>query len=143
MPDMMSSKLSEVAKNQVWREHLKKELAATILMDEDKVVVDPARLNVQPDKPCNMRGVRDEVKWPREKLEEFARSMEPVDARNKRRFPITAKEEAEWFSGKQLVERVPMFEHGLIGCDITKYADKYFELQGTTPFSNTGAQPAK
>lgn len=48
--------------------------------------------------------------------------------------PMTSSQEVGWVH-KPLVPPNPMFKHPRDSCDITKYADAYYEMVGTTPFS--------
>ena len=46
----------------------------------------------------------------------------------------TSAQDYGWVS-KPLVDKNPMFGSARQSCEITKYADAYYEMSGTTPFS--------
>jgi len=48
--------------------------------------------------------------------------------------PMTSSQEVGWVY-KPLVPANPMFQHPRDACEITKYADSYYEMVGTTPFT--------
>ena len=52
--------------------------------------------------------------------------------------PMTSSQEVGW-RNKPFAAPNPMFRHPKDSCDITRYADAYYEMVGTTPFSRKDA----
>eukprot|EP00218_Dolichomastix_sp_CCMP3274_P016773 CAMPEP_0170132900 /NCGR_PEP_ID=MMETSP0033_2-20121228/949_1 /TAXON_ID=195969 /ORGANISM="Dolichomastix tenuilepis, Strain CCMP3274" /LENGTH=152 /DNA_ID=CAMNT_0010368349 /DNA_START=18 /DNA_END=476 /DNA_ORIENTATION=+ len=140
--DMISNKLDEVSKNSIWREHCTKELNNTTL-NTNFNISNPARMPTLPEKPNyilpNTAVDGSEMSEARERLRMLC-SIKDADQLPPDKYddPRTSAQEYGWHS-KTLMGNNPIFNYKRSACEITSYADKYYEMSGTTPFSRKDA----
>ena len=65
-----------------------------------------------------------------------------LDPSEKHPLPMTTSQEYGWIH-TALVKPNQMFAHKLNSCDITRYANAYYSMSGTTPFSKKEASSPK
>mmetsp|Transcript_13391 Transcript_13391/g.18308 ORF Transcript_13391/g.18308 Transcript_13391/m.18308 type:complete len:153 (-) Transcript_13391:62-520(-) len=137
--DMISGKIDEVSRNSIWREHCKKELHHHSL-NTNFNIADPKSMPTFPEKP---NYVMPNTRMNPKDLEEATQTLKEVcSIKNgellpfeKHASPVTSAHELGWHSRTQLVKKHPMFEYSRNFCEITKYADAYYAMSGTTPYS--------
>lgn len=56
--------------------------------------------------------------------------------------PLTTAQEYGW-SSRQLMTQGPLFNRPKQQCDVTVYADAYYEMMGMSPYANKQAVEAK
>lgn len=137
--DMISAKIDEVSRNSIWREHTKKELANHTLntnfniADLRKMMTIPEKPNhVKPDVKMSEEDIAFATRTLKEVCSVKNRDLLPVD---KYESPVTSAQENGWHARIMLVKKNPMFDQARNSCDVTQYADAYYSMTGTTPFS--------
>mmetsp|Transcript_37016 Transcript_37016/g.91478 ORF Transcript_37016/g.91478 Transcript_37016/m.91478 type:complete len:151 (-) Transcript_37016:336-788(-) len=141
--DMISAKIDEVSKNSIWREHCLKELAHCEL-NTNFSISNVKKMSVIPEKPNYVVPSTKINKGEMDAASTLLKSLcavQDADLLPSERFelPVTSAQEVGW-KFKPLVPRNAMFAKPRNSCDITLYADKYFEMCGTTPFSRNISQ---
>lgn len=103
-------------------------------------------MNVITDKPNYMV---PNIKTSSNEFEEATATLKQVcdrkimlDEQEELDLPMTSSQEIG-FSHKPLVQRENVFHYSRTACEITKYADAYFDMAGTTPFSRKVEAPPK
>lgn len=140
--EMISTKIDEVSRNSIWREHCTKE-RHMLKLNTNFFIANPSSMPTISDKP---NYVVPSVKLNQKDMDEAARTLKEVcSVKNKdllpyEKFeaPITSTHEIGWHTKTQLVKKHPMFHHARASCDITQYADAYYAMSGTTPYSRKG-----
>ncbi|KAK3236233.1 hypothetical protein CYMTET_53615 [Cymbomonas tetramitiformis] len=137
--DMISGKIDEVSRNSIWREHCKKELNNHVL-NTNFNISNPLKMPTLPEKPNyvlpNTSMSKSDLDAANQTLREVC-SVKNADVVPPEKYesPQTAGHELGWHSKVKLVDKDPMFEYARNTCEITKYADAYFAMSGTTPYS--------
>ena len=141
MADMISAKLDPVARNSIWREHCEKQLRY-LSLNTNFSIRDPTKMTVLPEKPNYVlphnRVTPDDEEDAMNTLKERC-SVKDADIVPPEKYecPQTAAQAVGWHA-KPLSKANPMFVYRRGSCDITRYADKYFEMSGVTPFTRKG-----
>merc|ERR1712216_505464 len=139
-----TDKLDEIGKNEVWREHLKKEREGrvqnttfrlnprTMVALTDKPnLVNP---NLPPPKKKNPKDIDETQRALLEALSDMAASP-----KSKYKEAQTSAQDYGWVS-EPLVPRSSQFHYGMKSSEVTSYANAYVESQGIGPFSNKGGK---
>jgi len=137
--DMINAKIDEVSRNSIWREHCKKELSNHTL-NTNFNISNPLKMPTLPEKPNyvlpNTSMSKDDVEVANATLREVCNMKNAeVAPPDKYESPLTSANEYGWHSKVNLVGKNPMFSFSRNTCEITKYADAYHAMSGTTPFS--------
>mmetsp|Transcript_26989 Transcript_26989/g.32768 ORF Transcript_26989/g.32768 Transcript_26989/m.32768 type:complete len:154 (+) Transcript_26989:207-668(+) len=137
--DMINAKIDEVSRNSIWREHCKKELSHHTL-NTNFNISNPLKMPTLPEKPNyvlpNTSMSKQDVEVANATLREVCSIKNAeVPPPEKYESPVTAGNEYGWHSKVNLVGKNQMFAHPRSACEITKYADAYYAMSGTTPFS--------
>jgi len=136
---MISPKIDEVSRNSIWREHCKKELAHHTL-NTNFNIANINKMMTIPEKPNyvmpSTKMSKDDIAFATQTLKEVC-SVKNQDLLPMEKYesPVTASQECGWHSKIMLVKKNPMFEQARGSCDVTQYADAYYSMTGTTPFS--------
>mmetsp|Transcript_20792 Transcript_20792/g.70794 ORF Transcript_20792/g.70794 Transcript_20792/m.70794 type:complete len:150 (-) Transcript_20792:109-558(-) len=136
--DMISQRIDEVSRNSIWREHCTKELAHTTL-NTNFNISNPWKMPTLPEKPNYMLPSNNldefECYQSAEELRELC-SIKDADQLPAEKYdePRTSAQEYGW-SSKPFGEQNGMFTYARSACELTKYADAYYKMSATTPFS--------
>ncbi|DBA67541.1 hypothetical protein WJX79_004815 [Trebouxia sp. C0005] len=136
----------EVARNQIWREHCKKE-ASCLKLSSNFSVPNPSKMNVIPDKPnyTTPKVVKPGSSDVLEATQFLASLGGPRHAHQMPSvayvLPITSSQEYGW-RPKPLSPASAMFQYRKTKCDVTDYAEAYAaSMGGESPYMHTN--PAK
>ncbi|QDZ23806.1 hypothetical protein HOP50_11g63460 [Chloropicon primus] len=143
--DMLSSKIDEVSRNRIWEEHCTKEVAK-LQMNTHFAINDPTKMDCLPEKPNyvypKIKLSDGDVELATTKLSAVCSKKDVhLDPSEKHPLPMTTSQEYGWIH-TALVKPNEMFAHKLNSCDITKYANAYYSMSGTTPFSRKEGSPS-
>eukprot|EP00658_Telonema_sp_P-2_P006186 TRINITY_DN12358_c0_g2_i1.p1 TRINITY_DN12358_c0_g2~~TRINITY_DN12358_c0_g2_i1.p1 ORF type:complete len:198 (-),score=52.86 TRINITY_DN12358_c0_g2_i1:320-913(-) len=139
-----SSKLDEIGKNQVWKEHLAKESSSTVLNEQFRL--NPRTMIAITEKPTS---VNPNLPPPKKKkgsdIDETQRALNDALAdahrppRGKYSEPQTSSHNYGWIS-TPLMPKSSQFHYGQKSCEITSYTANYVAATGVSPFSNKGGK---
>lgn len=148
MSDAVDSLVNEVARNEIWREHIKKE--NSIL--EDTHNRSSFRLNVKrlkegvlatkPEKmPAPGTAKKDgsmKLSLDKSSQDQLFGVMPPITAQ-KSGVPSTASQEYGWLLNRRCHSSIAAFRQrwakGKTTCDVTQYADSFATMTKNSPFS--------
>mmetsp|Transcript_42053 Transcript_42053/g.134301 ORF Transcript_42053/g.134301 Transcript_42053/m.134301 type:complete len:149 (+) Transcript_42053:198-644(+) len=136
--DMLSGKIDEVSRNSIWSEHCSKELSH-MQLNTNFSIANPWKMATLPEKPNytmpNNMVTKDMLDESVDALKAVCSITNPDKRPNEKyTLPMTSSQEYGW-STRMLVPTNPMFQQRRKACDITRYADDYYNMSGTTPFS--------
>jgi hypothetical protein len=138
--DMISAKIDEVSRNEIWREHVHKEDGRK--RDNAPFQMNPntlATIAVKPTQidPTRMKGSTEEEK----------REIAALEKKLQRRMQSLTETEANEVGhldsemyNKDRVRTNRRWYKGKASCDITLYADAYTTMSGQNPFSDKGSR---
>merc|ERR1712070_459099 len=129
-----TDRVDEICKNSIWREHLGKESANSVLNENFRL--NPRTMIAITDKP-NL--VNHNLPPPRKKALNQALSDACLSPRGKYKEPQTGNMEYGWMPDP-LVPKSQQFSFGQKSCEITNYTAAYVESLGISPFSNKGGK---
>ena len=135
-----------VAKNKIWAEACEKEVRM-IHLNTSFALGDLRNLDIFPEKPNLLKKaeVPDEatIAETRALLNELC-SVKDASALPNEKYdlPETSAQECG-FRYEPFVKVNPMFHKPRGSCEITRYADAYYETTGVTPFHRRTAQPKR
>merc|ERR1711907_514055 len=133
-----SQKLDEIGKNQVWREHLKKEREGRVLNTTFRlnprtmVALTDKPIHVNPNLPPPKKKAPGEIDETQKALLEALGDM-AAEPKHKYKEPQTASQEIGWMLDP-LVPRSSQFHYGNKNSEVTAYAEAYTAAQGCNPF---------
>eukprot|EP00899_Mesostigma_viride_P015521 jgi/Mesvir1/23970/Mv10733-RA.1 len=141
------TKIDEVARNQIWEEHCKKELKNATLKTNFSIA-DPRKMDLLPEKPnhvvpntkVNMEDVQGATATLRTLCSATGANAsfnEDVHPSEKYDIPQTSAQEYGWYSSPKTAspKKNPFFEHPRKSSEISSYADRYHVMTGVTPFT--------
>ena len=140
--DMISSKFNEVARNEIWREHVHKEDRRP--RDQAPFQINPHNLVAMCPKP-NQTDPAQISKASAEQTPEMAELAAKLE-RKRGMGGVTEleSEETGYFADRALLagrfKTNRRWYKGKSSCDITQYADRYTTSFGSNPFADKGSR---
>ena len=144
--DEPSHLVSEVARNEIWREHIRKENQSVSSPSQSSFRLNVKSLNILATKPHaadptakpDTSGVRSKLKLDKHSENGLFGVMPPVTA-PKSGVPTTASQEYGWLLNRRTHKSIASFRErwhkGHSKCDVTSYADSFAVMTRKSPFS--------
>eukprot|EP00462_Mataza_sp_D1_P002957 CAMPEP_0175102340 /NCGR_PEP_ID=MMETSP0086_2-20121207/8378_1 /TAXON_ID=136419 /ORGANISM="Unknown Unknown, Strain D1" /LENGTH=144 /DNA_ID=CAMNT_0016377131 /DNA_START=25 /DNA_END=459 /DNA_ORIENTATION=- len=135
--DMISTKIDPVSRNAIWREHVKKEERSQVLRLD--FTMNPKTMYGLTDKPNKATWKPKNHGENEHEIADVTRALAEAELPPKQRYhwPQTSSMEIGWMTDPLLErEKGDQWTHGIVSCDITKYAERYVESQGHNPYCN-------
>jgi len=139
MGDSSSDRPNAVAENAIWREFIRKEGLHQSLNKEFSIP-HPEKMQGIAEKPTrvdprlavDLAATQAAASQLNSLSQLKDRTLAPTQ---KHKAPMTTNQEYGWVS-KVLLEPNQMFNHTKYQCDVTNYADAYYEMTGRSPYAS-------